>query len=162
MADWSPAVYLKFENERTRAAIDLLAQVPLDRVARAVDVGCGPGNSTELLALRYPDADLLGLDNSPAMLEANDLLLAQGIELDLIRVRGFPFNDDVRNFVDTHDEIFVVEQNRDGQMRTLLVNELDADPKKLKRVLHYNGSPITARMISETIAAFVPATTTAA
>jgi 2-oxoglutarate/2-oxoacid ferredoxin oxidoreductase subunit alpha len=99
---------------------------------------------------------------SPAMLEANDLLLAQGIELDLMRVRGFPFNDDVRNFVDTHDEIFVVEQNRDGQMRTLLINELDADPKKLKRVLHYNGSPITARMISETIAAFVPATITAA
>ncbi len=95
---------------------------------------------------------------SPAMLEANDLLLAQGIELDLMRVRGFPFNDDVRNFIENHDEIFVVEQNRDGQMRTLLMNELDADPKKLKRVLHYNGSPITARMISETIATFVPAT----
>ncbi len=94
---------------------------------------------------------------SPAMTEANDLLLAQGIELDLMRVRGFPFNDDVRNFIDAHDEIFVVEQNRDGQMRTLLVNELDADPKKLKRVLHYNGSPITARMISESIAAFVSA-----
>jgi trans-aconitate 2-methyltransferase len=70
MADWSPGVYLKFENERTRAAIDLLAQVPLERAGRIVDVGCGPGNSTELLALRYPDADILGLDNSPAMLEA--------------------------------------------------------------------------------------------
>jgi 2-oxoglutarate ferredoxin oxidoreductase subunit alpha len=99
---------------------------------------------------------------SPAMLEANDLLLAQGIELDLMRVRGFPFNDEVRAFIDAHDEIYVVEQNRDGQMRSLLMNELDADPKKLKRVLHYNGSPITARMISETIAAFAPATATAA
>jgi trans-aconitate 2-methyltransferase len=70
MADWSPSVYLKFENERTRAAIDLLAQVPLEDARRIVDVGCGPGNSTELLALRYPGADILGLDNSPAMLEA--------------------------------------------------------------------------------------------
>jgi trans-aconitate 2-methyltransferase len=70
MADWSPSVYLKFENERTRAAIDLLAQVPLERAAHIIDVGCGPGNSTELLALRYPHADILGLDNSPAMLEA--------------------------------------------------------------------------------------------
>jgi 2-oxoglutarate ferredoxin oxidoreductase subunit alpha len=95
---------------------------------------------------------------SPAMLEANDLLLAQGIALDLMRVRGFPFNDDVRAFLDAHDPVFVVEQNRDGQMRTLLINELDADPKKLKRVLHYDGSPITARMISAKIAAGLPAT----
>lgn len=69
MADWSPATYLKFENERTRAAIDLLARVPLEDARRIVDVGCGPGNSTELLTQRYPAADVLGIDNSPAMLE---------------------------------------------------------------------------------------------
>jgi trans-aconitate 2-methyltransferase len=69
MADWSPATYLKFENERTRAAVDLLARVPLNDARHIVDVGCGPGNSTELLATRYPDADVLGIDNSPAMLE---------------------------------------------------------------------------------------------
>jgi trans-aconitate 2-methyltransferase len=69
LADWSPATYLRFEDERTRAAIDLLARVPLEEARRVVDVGCGPGNSTELLTARFPLADVLGIDNSPAMLE---------------------------------------------------------------------------------------------
>jgi trans-aconitate 2-methyltransferase len=69
MADWNPSLYTKFEDERTRAARDLLAQVPLTTLHRAVDMGCGPGNSTELIADRFPDARVTGLDTSPAMLD---------------------------------------------------------------------------------------------
>ncbi|MDQ0395278.1 trans-aconitate 2-methyltransferase [Labrys monachus] len=68
MSDWNPTLYLRFEDERTRPALELLGRVPLDTVTRAVDLGCGPGNSTELLARRWPDADVLGVDTSDAML----------------------------------------------------------------------------------------------
>jgi trans-aconitate 2-methyltransferase len=65
---WNPALYLKFGAERTRPAADLLARVPLDAPARVVDLGCGPGNSTALIAARYPQADILGLDSSAEMI----------------------------------------------------------------------------------------------
>jgi trans-aconitate 2-methyltransferase len=70
MSDWNPALYSRFEDERTRPAAELLGRVFLDAPARVVDLGCGPGNSTELLLKRHPQAGILGIDNSDAMLGA--------------------------------------------------------------------------------------------
>jgi 2-oxoglutarate/2-oxoacid ferredoxin oxidoreductase subunit alpha len=94
---------------------------------------------------------------SPAMNEALDALVDAGIHIDAMRIRAFPFSETVSNFIAEHDEVFVVEQNRDAQMRTLIVNELDIDPAKLIRILHYDGTPITARFITKAITGHVHA-----
>ncbi len=88
---------------------------------------------------------------TPALHEALDVLEAEGIHLDALRVRAFPFTDSVREFIEGHARVFVVEQNRDGQMQQMLVNELQIDPARLTRVLHYDGTPITARFIAGAI-----------
>jgi 2-oxoglutarate ferredoxin oxidoreductase subunit alpha len=88
---------------------------------------------------------------SPAMDEANGALREQGVALDLLRLRAYPFPDSVGEFIAAHERVFVVEQNRDGQMRTLLINEFGVDPARLVAVLHYDGTPITARFIVEAI-----------
>ena len=88
---------------------------------------------------------------SPAMNEALDVLTESGIHLDALRLRAFPFPLSVAQFLAEHDKVFVVEQNRDAQMHTLLVNELDVNPARLVRVLHFDGTPITARFIIQAI-----------
>ncbi len=88
---------------------------------------------------------------SPALHEALEVLAHEGVMLDAMRLRAFPFPDSVPEFIAAHEKVFVVEQNRDGQMQTLLVNELQIDPAKLVRVLHFDGTPITARFIAGAI-----------
>jgi len=88
---------------------------------------------------------------TPAMHEAAEILTARGHTLDLMRVRAFPFHQDVASFISDHDFVFVVEQNRDAQLRSLIVNELDIDPVRLVPILHYDGTSITARFISGAI-----------
>ncbi len=84
---------------------------------------------------------------TPAMDEAITLLEAGGHRLDRLRIRAFPFHQDVLDFVAEHDIVFVVEQNRDAQLRTLLLAEESLDPARLVSILHYDGMPITARFI---------------
>ncbi|WP_210396979.1 2-oxoacid:acceptor oxidoreductase subunit alpha [Motiliproteus sediminis] len=83
-----------------------------------------------------------------AISETVDTLTEKGIKVDSLRVRAFPFGQEVADFIDSHDQVFVIEQNRDGQLRSLLINELEINPRDLKAVLHYDGLPITARFIS--------------
>ena len=88
---------------------------------------------------------------APAMYEALDVLSARGIHINALRVRGFPFADEIADFVAAHPWVFVVEQNRDAQLKTLLVNEAKVNPSRLLSILHYDGTPITARYIVDQI-----------
>jgi 2-oxoglutarate ferredoxin oxidoreductase subunit alpha len=117
-----------------RTAADLVPQPVLRASARPTALGVIYFGST-----------------SPAMQEALDVLEAAGVNLDAMRLRAFPFPDVVDQFIAAHEQVFVVEQNRDGQMHALLVNELQVDPARLIKVLHYDGTPITARFIAQAI-----------
>lgn len=88
---------------------------------------------------------------SPAMDEAIHMIEARGHQVDRLRIRAFPFHSSVSSFVADHDFVYVVEQNRDAQMRSLIVNECDIDPVRLVPILHYDGTPITARFIAKAI-----------
>jgi 2-oxoglutarate ferredoxin oxidoreductase subunit alpha len=87
--------------------------------------------------------------------EAMDLLRKDGIEMDALRIKAFPFNKTVEDFIHAHDHVFVIEQNRDAQMRSLLMIELSANPHKLVSVLNYDGMPITADNITAQITKYL-------
>ncbi|MGI9287763.1 MAG: 2-oxoacid:acceptor oxidoreductase subunit alpha [Pseudomonadales bacterium] len=93
-------------------------------------------------------AIFFGTTASPSY-EAVEIVDEEGLDIDTMRIRAFPFNDEVDQFIADHEVVFVIEQNRDGQMRRLLMNECEVAPKKLVSVLHYDGLPITARSITE-------------
>ena len=96
---------------------------------------------------------------APAMYEALDELAARGIHVNALRVRSFPFGDELADFVASHPWVFVVEQNRDAQLKTLLVNEAKCNPTRLLSVLHYDGTPVTARFIVDQISQHAAART---
>jgi 2-oxoglutarate ferredoxin oxidoreductase subunit alpha len=105
--------------------------------------------------IRAEQASRVGIvyygSTSPAMRESLARLSERGIHVDALRLRAFPFCDEVVEFITDHDQVFVVEQNRDAQLRSLLVNECVLDPARLTPVLHYDGTPITARFIVDEV-----------
>ena len=100
---------------------------------------------------RTPDGVIYFGSTDPAMEEALHALESHGVHLDALRVRAFPFSDEVFAFIREHEQVFVVEQNRDAQLKALLVNEGGVHPARLVSVLHYDGTPITARFIIKDI-----------
>ncbi len=89
---------------------------------------------------------------SAAMDEALAALAKTGLHLDTLRIRAFPFAEETVDFIQAHDQVFVIEQNRDAQLQKLLVNECAIDPARFISILHYDGTPITARFIAQAIA----------
>ena len=90
---------------------------------------------------------------APAMTEALDTLKEAGTPIDAMRIRAFPFSNDIASFIASHETVFVGEQNRDGQMRQMLINEIGIDPARIIPILHYDGTPITARFVVKAISA---------
>ena len=117
-----------------KTAADLVPQPVLRNASKAASIGVIYFGST-----------------SPAMREALDVLETEDVHLNALRLCAFPFPKSVDEFIARHDKVFVVEQNRDAQMRSMLINELDVNAKQLIRVLHYDGTPITARFIAKAI-----------
>ena len=122
----------------------------MERLLRKFDTARSlvPGPITRNAARRTREGVIYFGSSTPAVHEALETLEARGLHLDGLRVRGFPFAQEIYDFVEAHDRVFVIEQNRDGQLRTLLINEGEIDPSRLTAVLHYDGTPITARFIA--------------
>ena len=120
----------------------------LDRVGRKIQ---GATKAIPSPLVRQKPGTTMGLVTvggcHAACVEAMDLLATEGITLDYMRVRGFPFGDDVRKFLDAHDVNFVVEQNRDAQLRSLLMLETGTAVEKLESVRYYGGFPMSAHHV---------------
>ncbi len=112
------------------------------RMMPAPEIEYSKFNSTAILSVGSCDG---------AVKEALTYLKEKNIGLNYCRVKAFPFSDEVKDFIDKHDRVYVVEQNRDAQLRSLLILDAEADPKKLVSMLHYDGMPINAEVVIEKI-----------
>jgi 2-oxoglutarate ferredoxin oxidoreductase subunit alpha len=131
-------------------------QEVLDRIARKVNSARA---AVPAPFIKWREGARVGLVSvggcHGACLEALDILEADGLPVDYLRVRGFPFADEVKEFLLTHDRTFVVEQNRDGQLRSLLILETEVDPARLDSIRSYSGFPMSAQPIVDGVRAKV-------
>ena len=126
----------------------------MERLLRKFDTARSlvPGPILRRAPKRTPYGVIYYGSTSPAMDEALAGLEGRGLNIDALRIRAFPFPGEVFDFIAHHELVFVVEQNRDAQLRALLINEGGVDPARLVKVLNYDGSPITARFIQTELA----------
>ena len=102
----------------------------------------------EISYSRFNKAAILTIGSCDgACKEALDRLEKRKVGLNYCRIRAFPFTDAIREFIEQHDVVYVVEQNRDAQLRTMLINDIEADQRKLVPLLHYDGMPINAGFV---------------
>ncbi len=143
------AVYTEKGEEYEENMLRLMAkwETIKDYVPRPEIILCGKETDTAVL--------YFGTSEESSR-EALDYLAEEGINLDAMRVKAFPFNKEVEDFIDQHERVFVIEQNRDAQLRTLLMAEFELGPDKLKSVLCFDGTPISARNIRKQILQLLP------
>lgn len=143
------AVYTERGEEYAKNMQRLLAkwETIKEWVPKPIEQDCGHDTDTAVL--------YFGTSEESAR-EALDYLAEDGLHINAMRVRAFPFNRDVEAFLERHERVFVIEQNRDAQLRTLLMAEFELGPDKLKSVLCYDGTPISARNIRQQILQQMP------
>ena len=127
-------------------------QEVIDRLLVKWETARGMVPEAEIRYSKMNKAALLTVGSGDgACKEALDRLAEKNIGLNYCRVKAFPFTDSVRDFIDKHEVVYVVEQNRDAQLRTLLINDIEADQKKLVPLLHYNGMPINSGFVVDKV-----------
>ncbi len=127
-------------------------QKVLDRLARKSDNAATLVPEPVVMRKRGATSAFIAIGSSDgAVKEALARLAQQGVAMDYMRIRGFPFSQEIQKFIDTHERVFVVEQNRDAQLRSLLTLELNVTKRKLIPVLHYDGFPISCDHVLESV-----------
>ncbi len=127
-------------------------QEVIDRLLVKWETARGMVPEAEIRYSKMNKAALLTIGSGDgACKEALDRLATKNIGLNYCRIRAFPFTESVRDFIDKHDIVYVVEQNRDAQLRTLLINDIEADQDKLVSLLHYNGMPINSGFVVDKV-----------
>jgi 2-oxoglutarate ferredoxin oxidoreductase subunit alpha len=129
-------------------------QEVIDRIARKISGAVNALPAPEFHSRGPAKAGLISLGGThAAMLEAVDRLRENGIAVDYLRIRGFPFSPKVAEFIDAYDSVFVVEQNRDAQLRSLIAIETGAARDRMTPVLDYHGLPLTADVVVRAVTA---------
>ena len=124
----------------------------LDRIAKKFKTAAN-AVPKPIVASTGNDVGLIAIGGTHgAVREAVAQLKDQGIAVDYMRIRGFPFGDEVVEFLENHERIFVVEQNRDAQLRSMLMIETNTNPNKLLSILDYAGLPLTAKVVVDAVA----------